>query len=116
MKEDSNKELQGVTPQPEERTGYPGALALDVETYLPCVEKFDITEAQKVELLQTLRNIMSAFVDLGWDVDSVPDLIPAWREISGYSGKTNVQINGDDCSTEFNGAAVDSVSGKDDNT
>lgn len=48
-----------------------GALPLDVKKYQRHVEDFDLTEEQKVELLETLWSIMAAFVDLGFGRDSV---------------------------------------------
>lgn len=47
----------------------PPALELDTSKYLPDVEDFDMTEAQKIELLETLWEIMRAFVELGFDVN-----------------------------------------------
>jgi hypothetical protein len=48
-----------------------GTLPLDVNKYRSHVEDFDLTEEQKIELLETLWSIMTAFVDLGFGVDAV---------------------------------------------
>jgi hypothetical protein len=48
-----------------------GALPLDVKKYQSHLEDFDMTEEQKLELLETLWSIMAAFVDLGFGIDAV---------------------------------------------
>ncbi len=45
------------------------ALQFDSDKYRSEVEQFDITEAQKQELLATLWSIMRGFVELGFSVD-----------------------------------------------
>ena len=45
----------------------------DYEGYL---SEIDLTEEQAHELLQTLWNIMSIFVDIGWGVDTVQLILP----------------------------------------
>jgi hypothetical protein len=39
----------------------------DIERYLPMLKDSDLTEAQKIEYLQTVWGIMRAFVDAAWD-------------------------------------------------
>ena len=39
----------------------------DIERYLPMLEDNDLTEAQKIEYLQTVWGITRAFVDAAWD-------------------------------------------------
>lgn len=64
----SDKDLTQVfPPQPET----PGMLRFEPEEYMEYLEDLVLTEAEKVEFLQTLWNIMSAFVNYGWGVDSV---------------------------------------------
>lgn len=46
-------------------------LSLDIKKYQSHVEDFDLTEEQKIELLQTLWTIMETFVDIGFGVDAV---------------------------------------------
>lgn len=106
MKEDCNEELPDMSSPPDEKAGYPGMLKLDAEKYLPYVEEFDITDTQKIELLGTLWNIMSAFVDLGWDVDFVPEFLPGLREISSKFEGAVLGKGGDGMVEEFNGAAM----------
>lgn len=48
-----------------------GPLPLDLKKYQSQVEDFDLTEEQRIELLQTLWGIMTVFVDLGFGVDAV---------------------------------------------
>ena len=59
-----------------------GVLKLDAEKYRGYVDELDVTEEQKLEFLQTLWWIMSAFVDLGFRVDSVQTLLPLFEEAS----------------------------------
>lgn len=48
----------------------------------------DLTKEQQDELLQTLWHIMSAFVDMGWGVDTVQMFLPGLFENAGAdSGK-----------------------------
>lgn len=63
----------------EDRAGA-GTLPLDVAKYREHVDDLDLTEAQKAELLRTLWWIMATFVDLGFRVDSVQVLLPAFNE------------------------------------
>lgn len=46
----------------------PAPLELDVAKYVPHLADFDMTEAQKRELLETLWAILQTFVHLGFDV------------------------------------------------
>ncbi len=50
------------------RTGVPAFNAAD---YRDALEDFNLSEEQEQELLQTLWNVMSVFVDIGWGADSV---------------------------------------------
>ncbi|CAA0107189.1 Uncharacterised protein [Halioglobus japonicus] len=44
---------------------------LDPDEHREMLAAFELTKEQENELLQTLWNIMSAMVDLGWGLDSV---------------------------------------------
>ncbi len=46
-------------------------LSLDLDEYRGDLAEFDMSDEQKDEMLRTLWNIMSAFVDLGWGLDTV---------------------------------------------
>ena len=50
--------------------------AFDADRYLPMAEGLAIPEEQKEELLRTLFEIMKTFIDLGFDVNAVPYLLP----------------------------------------
>ncbi|QQG35158.1 MAG: hypothetical protein HYS17_06180 [Micavibrio aeruginosavorus] len=50
-------------------------LPFDAERYMANIADLDMTYAQKVEFLRVLWDIMSAFVDLGFGVDSVIPII-----------------------------------------
>jgi hypothetical protein len=56
--------------------------ALDISRYREHLGSLELPEDQEAELLRTLWEIMAAFVDLGFNVDSVQYLIPALSEIS----------------------------------
>lgn len=43
----------------------------DLREYLPYLDDTHLSEDQKLELVQILRSILSAFVDQGFGVDSV---------------------------------------------
>lgn len=45
-------------------------LELDVDEYFSDFEEFDMSEAQKIELLHTLWNIMAQFVALGFELET----------------------------------------------
>lgn len=47
------------------------ASTLELDRYLPAVETEFESEEAAAEFLRTLWNIMCAFVDLGWGVDSI---------------------------------------------
>lgn len=59
-----------------------GVASLNLEKYLPEVEgQFDSDEAAR-EFLRTLFEIMCAFVDIGWGVDSIHLAFPELAENS----------------------------------
>ncbi len=49
----------------------------DLREYLVHLDGMNLSEAQKIELLQTLWPIMSAFVDLAFDTDRVQQALPS---------------------------------------
>jgi hypothetical protein len=52
-------------------TSRSGSPSLDIERYRSHLSGLDLSEAQAAELLETLRSILSAFVDQAFGVDSV---------------------------------------------
>ncbi len=52
-----------------------GPLPFNPEKYLSYIDDPHLTDTQKTEFLQTLWTIMSAFVDLGFGVDSVMPIL-----------------------------------------
>jgi len=48
--------------------------------------EFDLTYEQQTELLQTLWNIMSTFVDIGWGVDTVQMCLPELFDADNQDG------------------------------
>lgn len=58
-----------------------GAPPLELERYLPEVESEFDSDEQAMEFLGMIANIMCAFVDLGWGVDSLHFVIPELAKI-----------------------------------
>jgi hypothetical protein len=77
----------------EERAG---TLPLDVAKYREHVDDLDLTEAQKAELLRTLWWIMATFVDLGFRVDSVQYLLPAFNEAASLEESGALRMEHED--------------------
>jgi hypothetical protein len=73
-----------------------------VDEYREYLDEFEITEDQKIELLQTLWWIAVTFADIGWGVDSVQKCIPSLSEFS--SAAESDALEGIDTKNEFNGA------------
>jgi hypothetical protein len=70
MSEDKLSGLRDLDKQElENEMTRPHGLELDATDYLPEMEDFDMTEAQKIELLETLWSIMRLFVELGFQAD-----------------------------------------------
>lgn len=49
---------------------------LDTDLYRDDLRELSLSKAQEDELLQTLWNIMSIFVDIGWGADTVQIVLP----------------------------------------
>ena len=49
----------------------------DLREYLAFLDGSNLSDAQKIELLQTLWSIMSAFVDLAFGTDPVQQSLPS---------------------------------------
>ena len=62
---------ENYRPQPEAL----GMLEFNADEYMEYLSDLNLTDAEKVEFLQVLWNIMSAFVNFGWGVDSVIPLL-----------------------------------------
>ncbi|MCX7357099.1 MAG: hypothetical protein NT015_02955 [Alphaproteobacteria bacterium] len=65
-----------------------GASVLDLERYLPEVEDAFASEEEAIEFLRTLWNIMCAFVDLGWGVDSVHFAFPEFARVQDRASES----------------------------
>lgn len=64
----STKEPSSLEPKAAQAAG---VLPFEAEKYLAYVDDFEMAEAQKVEFLRTLWDIMATFVRMGFDSDSV---------------------------------------------
>ncbi len=65
------------------------APALDLEAYRPHLSELSLTREREDELLQTLWSIMSAFVDLGFGLDSVQTIFNAGAGCATEEGHTS---------------------------
>ena len=100
IKEFSSTE-SGTLPQ------VPSVPPFDAEKYMEHVDDFDMTDAQKAEFLRTLWDIMTAFVDLGFGVDSViPILAQRASENAADALQETIPTH------EFNVAADEDPAGK----
>lgn len=81
-----DKDLQSFNQfsQPESS----GVLPFEAARYMEYADDLELTEAEKVEFLQTLWNIMTAFVNAGFAVDSV---IPALLQGASVRAKDGLQ-------------------------
>lgn len=96
----------------ESNDNYLNPLQFDPDNYREDIAAFEYTEEQQNKLLQTLWHIMSAFVDLGYGVDTVQMFLPELFEKAGRdSGKLLQQK---DVNT-FNEAALTHAAGKEEN-
>ena len=81
-----------------------GPLPLDAAKYREHVDDLDLTEEQKAELLKTLWWIMTTFVDLGFRVDSVQYLLPAFAEAASNPESGALRVEDEECRPDFTGA------------
>lgn len=58
-------------------------VAFDAQEFLPMTAEWDMSEADKTELLKTLWSIMLAFVDLGLRIDDIDKLLPEFFAKNG---------------------------------
>jgi hypothetical protein len=61
----------------------PAALELAAAKYRADVEEFEMTDAQKAELLETLWSIMRSFVELGFSVNICEQILENAGAVSG---------------------------------
>ena len=80
-------------------------LALDTDKYLPELQDFDLTDEQKIELLQTLWSIMKAFVEVGFGVDSIHHFVPALSAIAQENEAGQIASKSKGCAEQFEKAA-----------
>lgn len=84
MSNDTVNGLEGrADHQDETALSVPPALELDPAKYLPMMADFDMTQAQKIEMLETLWAIMRSFVDLGFRMDICGQFLDNLTDLSG---------------------------------
>jgi len=69
----------------QESLNAPKIIAPKPSDYLDELENEDLTDAQKMELLETLFNIMKAFVDIGYGMEPVNKLISDFEKCAAES-------------------------------
>lgn len=67
----------------------------------------DLTEEQQAEFLQTLWSIMKAFVDLGFDVNSIQSFMPELAANSSETSADRVELENKKPTQEFEKSARD---------
>ena len=80
-------------------------LAFDKEKYLPELEGTDLSEEQKIEMLQALWSIIEAFVDLGFGANSIHQFFSELAAESSESGMDRVESGDGKCKENFEDAA-----------
>ena len=90
------------------------APAFDADEYRPYLDGFDLTEEQANELLATLWDIMKAFVELGFGVDSIHRFLPELDAVSEEMRGSKVQLKGNSFSQTFEASAGDGRDEKED--
>ena len=83
-------DFENNTPNPNTPAFAAGPLSVDLEPYLPEVEEHFCSDEEAMEFLRTLWNIMCAFVDLGWGVDSIHFAFPELAEAALSSSDQDI--------------------------
>lgn len=103
MTEDQRNDAPGLDSGEERTEECKGAWgitpAFDAGKYRAHVDDLDLTEEEKLAFLQTVWSIMVAFVDLGFRVDSVTQILSAFAEASSNGDSDALkekEINGRD--------------------
>lgn len=77
----------------------------DLEEFRPDLAEFGMSRDKENELLLTLWQIMNAFVDLGWGVDSVQMVFPELTEIFSETAGSEVRSEHSETQEHATGAA-----------
>ena len=84
-----------AAPTSERGAATPPTFTIDMDYFLRELEGCEVSDAQKVEFLETLANIMWHFVDLGFQVDiselSLPGDESGVADSSGRSPNTETR-------------------------
>lgn len=86
----------------EEETLLPPPLKLDPDKYIGDLDGYEMSEAQKHELLHVLWNIMETMVNLGVGVDTVQIVLP---QLFGKAGQDSVNMVAMNNQENFSAAA-----------
>lgn len=114
-RQDGHKPETSSSDAGETATTSPGtgmqtvSLAFDPAKYKEHVDDLNITEEKKLAFLQTLWSIMAAFVDLGFRVDSVTQILCAFAQASSNEESDALKQGPDEsknCGGKFSNAAL----------
>lgn len=77
---------KALTGAPTEVNVAPDLFSLHLAEYLADLSDMDLSEAQKVELLQVLWSIMARFVQMGFSLDLCGQLVQRFNLMSMQTG------------------------------
>lgn len=94
---------ENITPKEKARAAV--SPTSELGRYLPDIEKQFVSEEDAIEFLRTLYEIMCAFVDLGWGVDSIHFAIPELAKISSTDSEDTLGSLDQHIENEFKAAS-----------
>jgi len=86
-----------------------GDLPLDVEKYRAQMKESDLSEEQQVEFLQALWSIMKAFVEIGFNANSIQNFMPELAPNPSETGADRVKLEDRKYKQRFEKAALGSA-------
>ncbi len=83
------------TPCQAQNTGRPLSVGIDVEKYQSYLDDVDLSDEQKKELLEALWMIMRTFIDIGFGLHPLQQVLP--------EDEQNVGVDPDDANQDGKG-------------
>lgn len=105
MESDLDKQKLKTEFQSAADEAYSHLPPFDPADYKDEMAGFDLTEQQQEEFLRTLWHIMAAFVDLGWGISSLQNVLPGLAQLSENCEIQEIEDN--ITAEDFNGTARD---------
>jgi hypothetical protein len=81
------------------------AMKLDLEKYLPMADRFDMSLAQKEEMIRTIWGLMESCVDQAFGVHTVQNISVLRQKALSQSAKRGIESKRISCKKAFNRAA-----------